>query len=89
MPSISTFYGIIVYMYAADDERHHEPHIHVKYQDQKAVVAIKSRKLIRGKLPIRAIHLVREWIEIHEEELMLNWKLSINKEGVNKIKPLK
>jgi len=83
------FYGIIIYMYAADDDRHHEPHIHVKYQDEKAIFTIKDRKLIKGNLPIRATHLVREWMEMHEEELMLNWKLSINKEGVYKVDPLK
>ena len=32
MPSISLFYGIVVYMYYKDFEKHHLPHIHVKYQ---------------------------------------------------------
>jgi len=28
MPSISMFYGIIVYMYFIDNKQHHVPHIH-------------------------------------------------------------
>lgn len=31
MPTISVFYGLIVMMYYLDDERHHLPHIHVKF----------------------------------------------------------
>jgi len=89
MPSISKFYGIIIYMYAADDERHHDPHIHIKYQGEQAVFTIRNRALIKGKLPIKVIRLIQAWIEIHDEELMLNWELSINKQGVNKIEPLK
>lgn len=34
MPSISMFYGVIVYMYFIDNKQHRVPHIHVKYQDE-------------------------------------------------------
>lgn len=40
MPTISMFYGIIVYMYFIDNKQHHVAHIHAKYQDHEAVVAI-------------------------------------------------
>jgi len=36
MPTISMFYGIIIYLYFFDDERHKLPHIHAKYQGQEA-----------------------------------------------------
>ncbi len=39
MPSLSTFYGIIVYMYFMDNKQHHIPHIHVKYQEYEVVVS--------------------------------------------------
>ncbi len=40
MPAISTFYGIIIYMYFIDNKQHSTPHIHVKYQEHEAVVSI-------------------------------------------------
>mgnify|MGYP000072413900 CR=1 FL=1 len=42
MPSISMFYGIVVMMYFYDNKQHHLPHIHVRYQDTKAIFAIDS-----------------------------------------------
>ena len=36
MPAISMFHGIVIYLYFFDDERHHQPHIHAKYQGQDA-----------------------------------------------------
>lgn len=36
VPAISMFYGIVIYLYFFDDERHKLPHIHAKYQGQDA-----------------------------------------------------
>jgi hypothetical protein len=38
MPTISMFYGILVSMYVLDTDRHHSPHIHIRYNEHKAVV---------------------------------------------------
>ena len=40
MPCISMFYGLLIYMYSKDNRGHHEPHIHVMYQDDEAVFSI-------------------------------------------------
>ena len=40
MPTISMFYGIIVYMYFFDNERNKLPHIHAKYQGRNAAFSI-------------------------------------------------
>lgn len=48
MPVISMFYGIIVSLYFLDSKRHHRPHIHVKYQDDEAVIAIPDGELLEG-----------------------------------------
>jgi hypothetical protein len=34
MPSLSMFYGIIIYMYYKDNNKHHKAHIHAMYQDE-------------------------------------------------------
>ena len=48
MPVISMFYGVIVMMYYFDNRRHHQPHIHIKYGDEKAVVSIPNGEIIEG-----------------------------------------
>ncbi|MBP5170584.1 MAG: DUF4160 domain-containing protein [Bacteroidales bacterium] len=85
MPEISTFYGIVVYMYIDD---HNPPHFHVWYDGYEAVVSIKEG-VVRGEFPKKALKLVFEWLELHQEELMDNWKRLSNFEEALKIDPLK
>ena len=89
MPVISMFYGIIVLMYFMDKKKHKSPHIHVQYQDNEAVISIPDGKLLEGSLPKSKIKLVHAWIEIHQDELMADWKLAIQGEPLFKIDPLK
>jgi hypothetical protein len=51
MPALSMFFGLIVYMYAKDNQRHHIPQIHVEYQDDEAVFSIPDGEILEGKLP--------------------------------------
>ena len=48
MPTISMFYGIIIYMYFNDNKQHKLPHIHVKYQDDEVIVAIPDGNVFLG-----------------------------------------
>jgi hypothetical protein len=89
MPVISMFYGIIVLMYSFDDKKHHLPHIHVEYGDETAVLAIPSGEILAGSLRSSRLKLVLAWIEIHQEELLADWKLAVNGEKVFRIEPLK
>ncbi len=41
MPTISMFYGILILMFYRDNQRHHLPHIHVRYQGKEAAVLLK------------------------------------------------
>jgi len=38
------FYGVVVYMYFYDVQRHHTPHFHVEYAEFTAVIC-RCRKL--------------------------------------------
>ncbi len=89
MAVISMFYGIIVSMYFFDKRRHHMPHIHVKYQDQEAVIAIPSGEVLEGELKPNRLKLLQAWIEIHQDELMADWELANQGQSVFKIEPLK
>ena len=89
MPVISMFYGIVVLMYYFDNQKHHRPHIHVKYQDDEAVISIPDGELLEGNLRKAKLKLVQAWIEIHQDELMANWELAIEGQQVFKIEPLR
>jgi uncharacterized membrane protein YcaP (DUF421 family) len=89
MPVISMFYGIVVLMYYFDNQKHHLPHIHVKYQDDEAAISIPAGELLEGELRKAKLKLVQAWIEIHQDELMANWELAIEGQQVFKIDPLR
>ena len=88
MPTISMFYGIIVRMYFAPGE-HNPPHFHAYYNEYKASVDIRTCEIIEGSLSHRQRKLVLAWAELHQEELLANWRLVMNGENPFKIQPLR
>lgn len=89
MPSISAFYGIIIYMYFMDNRQHKLPHIHAKYSGDEVIVSIPNGDILEGKIPSPKMKLLQAWIEIHKEELMADWELSVSGEHPYKIDPLR
>ncbi len=89
MPVISMFYGIVVIMYYYETKQNNLPHIHVEYAGETAVIAIPNGNLLEGSLPSNKLKLVLAWIEIHQEDLMQNWKLAANGEKPFRLDPLK
>lgn len=89
MPVISMFYGIIVSLYFMDNKRHMRPHVHVKYQDDEAVIAIPDGGVLEGTLPPGRMRLVLAWMEIHKDELLADWQLAENGQQPFKIEPLR
>jgi hypothetical protein len=83
MPEICRFYGIIIRMYLIDHE-HPPQHIHIKYGDYVAVMELTNLNIIEGTLPRKCRQLVREWAEIHQEELIEMW----NTQNFHKLAPL-
>lgn len=84
MSEISRFYGIIITMYFPD---HNPPHFHVRYNEYKAIVDI-STGLINGNMPGRAVKMIYEWMELHKNELLDNWKKMEKGESMSTINPL-
>ncbi len=62
MPRVSEFYGIAIYMYFRD---HGVPHFHAVYAGQEAVLSIRGLRVLEGRLPQRALALVRAWGRLH------------------------
>ncbi len=85
MPRISYFYGIGIYLYYAD---HAPPHFHAVYAQFDAEIDIRTRAVLAGKVPSRALRLVQEWAERYEAELMDNWERARRKEPLRDLPPL-
>ena len=84
MPEISRFYGIIITMYLPD---HNPPHFHVRYNEYHATIDIMTGTVI-GSMPRRALKCVYEWLDLHKDELMENWRRMENGEPLSSINPL-
>ena len=89
MPAISMFYGIIVYMYFMDNRQHNRPHIHAKYQGQEVLVAIPDGEVLDGSIPNSKMKLLQAWIELHKDELVADWELTVSGQQPYKIDPLR
>lgn len=83
------FYGIIVSLYFLDNERHHRPHIHVRFQNDEAVIGVPEGELLEGSLPPGKLKMVLAWVEIHQDELLANWELAVSGQQPFKIDPLR
>jgi hypothetical protein len=85
MPTISVFYGIVIQMFFAD---HAPPHFHAKYGEYKALIDIQQLKLMEERLPGRALSLVLDWAEQHQQELLEDWDLCQALKPPKQISPL-
>jgi hypothetical protein len=75
MPELSRFYGIIIRMFVEVGAPHHRAHFHAYYQDLVGVFSLEPVELIAGELPKRQRRLVEAWAELHEAELLADWRL--------------
>ncbi|HEX5026021.1 MAG TPA: DUF4160 domain-containing protein [Agriterribacter sp.] len=57
MPQISSFYGIIIWMYLED---HNPPHFHATYGEFEILLCIKDLSIYAGHFPAKALGLVIE-----------------------------
>ena len=70
MPEICRFLGIVISMYFNE---HNPPHFHVRYNEFRGIVSIRTLNVMDGHLPARVRGLVEEWAELRQQELMAMW----------------
>lgn len=85
MPTISTFYGIVIRMYYED---HAPPHFHARFAEHEALIDIRRIVVLRGSLPRGAEALALMWAGLHRDELLENWDLCATRQRPNKIAPM-
>ena len=74
MPRISSFYGVVIYMYW-NERDHPVPHFHAYHGGRRASVSVGGKVLV-GSLEPRALQFVREWASLRSEEILANWGAS-------------
>ena len=85
MPTVSVFYGIVVMMF---HNEHPPPHFHVRLAEHRARVAIAGGEVVDGGLSPRAARMIREWADLHREELDENWRRAEELQPLARIEPL-
>ena len=88
LPRISEFFGLTIYMYWFDTQRHHVPHFHVRYQGDEAVFAIDGT-LLEGDLGPRAVRLVTEWCAERAGEIRNAWDCASEGKEIPWVLPLR
>ena len=86
MPTISRFFGIVVAMFFDD---HGPPHFHARHAGGTAKVRIDTVEVIESSLGRRQLRLVLAWAELHQDELLENWRLARAGETLREIEPLR
>jgi len=88
MPLISSFFGIVIYMYWEKRTKHSKAHFHAVYNEYECVYGLPTLEKLGGGLPSRADRMVRTWAKSHKDELMENWNRIQQDKPLKKIKPL-
>ncbi|HEY2412150.1 MAG TPA: DUF4160 domain-containing protein [Pirellulaceae bacterium] len=89
MAEISRFFGIVIHMFSERGSPHHRPHLHAKYQEFRAVLALDNIEVLAGQLPPRQERLLLGWAELHQEELLAAWQIAISGTSPPSVEPLK
>ena len=76
MPTISSFYGIIIFMHITRKE-HLPPHIHARYGEYQATFLIENGELYFGDFPSKGQQLIKEFVLIYKKELQKMWDTEV------------
>jgi hypothetical protein len=86
VPTISRFFGIVIAMYFDD---HGPPHFHARHTNGSAKVRIDTLEVLDSTLARRQLRFVLAWAELHQLELLENWRLARAGETLQEIEPLR
>jgi hypothetical protein len=85
VPTISRFFGIVIAMYFDD---HGPAHFHARHADGEAKIRIDTLEPIESTLGRRQLRFVLAWAELHQAELIENWRSARVGETLREIDPL-
>jgi Domain of unknown function (DUF4160) len=88
LPRISEFFGIAIYMYWFDQQKHHNSHFHARFAGEEAVFDLMGNCL-EGNLGPRATRLVVEWCGERQAELQQAWDAASAGRDIPWVAPLR
>jgi hypothetical protein len=88
LPRVSEFFGIVIYMYWFDQQKHKVPHFHARCAGREAVFDLAGQ-CIDGNIGTRANRLVREWCRERRNELREAWRAAASGREIPWIAPLR
>lgn len=83
---MSRVFGITIAMYYDD---HGFPHFHARDASGQAKVRIDEVGVIDSVMQTRQLRLVLAWAELHQDELLENWRRARAGETLLSIEPLR
>ena len=86
---ISAFYGLVVGFQTRNKPKDSSPTLIVVYQEQTIGINLQTAAISFGELPQPKQVLVNAWIEIHREELLVNWQTGYQRGEFFAIEPLR
>jgi hypothetical protein len=87
MPLISSFFGILIYMFKEKNSPHNKPHIHAVYAEYKMSIAADG-EVLAGSFPRKQQKYVEAWVALREDEINAAWVALNENSEVIKIKGL-
>jgi hypothetical protein len=88
VPRISEFFGIVIYMYWFDQQKHKTPHFHARFAGEEAVFDLSGR-CIEGDIGARAARLVAEWCRERSAEVQAAWAAAAAGKDIPWVAPLR
>lgn len=61
----------------------------MKYQNDEVVASIPDGDVLDGSIPPSKVKVLQAWIELHKDELMADWELTVTGQQPHKIDPLR
>ncbi len=87
MPLISSFFGVLIYMYKEINSPHKKPHIHAVFGGDRISVA-SDGEVLAGHLPRKQQKYVEAWVALREDEINAAWRALNEHDEVLKIRGL-
>ncbi|CAM3948102.1 type II toxin-antitoxin system toxin DhiT [Vibrio neonatus] len=77
--------GLRFAMYLLDDGAHNRPHIHVRYGEHQASIAIDDIELLAGYLPPKKLKTAEKYILEHQAALLIAWNGAIQGTSIRRV----
>ena len=84
MPLLAIIGAIKISIYYEANSQHHEPHVHVAYNEFKAVYDLKGN-IVKGEMPNSQNKTASEWIVGHHDRLLDAWGKAMKNMAVDRI----